>query len=166
MTLFSVSRLSAVTFVASLSCLSVSAWGLLAAERGDVYGADNCNADCTENDPLIVNECAHNSDADKPPNDCEADACLRNIIFRAKCSGTAEGSDCLFTPPFPGTSVVQEERAATNCATTNPLTWTDHKPGPCEWNNNHQTRCETGACDGAKTVPDRTAPGNLQYCSH
>ncbi len=155
---------SAALLVASVSCIGFSAAGLAEGQRS-VYGADNCDSDCTE-DPLVLNECRHLNVDDTPPNDCEADKCTKNIIFRAKCSEIAEGTDCLFTPPFPGTWVTQERRIATNCTTANPTTWTSHDPGACEWHSHAETRCETGSCDGAKWAADLTRQGDLSYCSH
>ena len=165
MNAFSMSLHSVALLAASLSCLTYSTWGLVADARGAIYGTDNCDDDCTE-DPLIINECRHLSVAEMPPNDCETEKCTRNIIFRAKCSEIAEGSDCLFTPPFSGTWVTQERRNATDCTTTNPTTWTNHDPGACEWFHHAETRCETGSCDGEKWATDLTRESDLYYCSH
>jgi len=156
----------AALFVASVGCFGFSSWGLAQGAPKAVYGADNCQSDCTENDPLVINECRHLNGDDNPPNDCQADKCTKNIIFRAHCTAIAEGSDCLFTPPFPGTWVTQERRNATNCTTTNPTTWTPHNPGACEWFHSNETRCETGACDGDKWADDLTRTDDLRYCSH
>lgn len=162
MKLSSVSLSRSATFVGSMICMILSAWGLIASERTAIYGADNCNADCSENDPLVINECRHLADDD----DCQTDKCTKNIIFRAKCSAIAEGSDCLFTPPFPGTWVTQERRTATNCTTGNPTVWNPHNPGACEWHHYCETRCETGACDGPKWATDLTRTDDIKYCSH
>lgn len=148
-------------FALCLGCLGFSAWGLARAELTPVYGADSCCEDCTEEDPLIINECRHLADADP----CQTDKCTRNVIFRAYCTKIAEGVDCNLKAPAPGTWVTQERRLKDNCTTDNPTTWNPHSPGECEWFHYNETRCETDTCDGDEWATPLTRTDDIRRCN-
>ena len=84
-------------FILMVSIIFMGYAGLGLSDGGafDVFGADSCDGDCHD-DSFVINECAHNSlQRPTPPNDCEDDRCLKNIVFKATCTPIAEGSDCM-----------------------------------------------------------------------
>lgn len=182
------SSLFGLLFVCTaIGCLAFSVVGLYWSFMPSVaFGAATCGGACVESSPLVQSECMHESgDPVDPPEDCQANGCLKNMIFRAMCGNTTEG-ECLFTPPWGGPNengvpttpiVTQEEYDTENCA-FGTHEWHWNTPGECEWMFTYPpngegapvgegigTRCHTASCGGS-IVDVQSRYWEARFCSH